>query len=290
LFESFKESVERSRHDEFEKRRRDAERELEKQKALRIKEVKERRQREKREREEQERILREEEERAAREAEEKAARDEKKREEFLALKAIREEERQKALEIQALQERRAEEAAKRRADAKAAGVPIRGAGFERSDSNPRSAPAPLPLVGAKMGWREKEKLRAEGKEAPSTRTESPAGRPSPMGRGPAMERQDSNDRPIASSSGGPPRLNLAGGKPSWRDREAAKASSGGDTPPPSNRVPSGGVPLSRGRSGRGEESDTPGPTRQAPPASSADSLKPTAAPGKFVPPHLRNKK
>lgn len=302
FYESFRESVVERRHDEFEKRRRDAEKELEKQIALRRKEFRERKIREKREREEQERILREEEERAAREAEEKAARDEKKRQEFQELKAIREKERQEALEIAALQERRAEEAARRRAEAKAA-PPVRSAAFERGDSSDRRAPLPLsersdssdrrpplPLTGAKLGWREKEKLRAEGKEIPAPgRSESPRARPSPMtersdssdrrgplplaersdssdrrpplplagaklgwrekeklrgegkevpapgrsespmargppvGRATAMERTDSNERPS-----GPPRLALAGGKPSWRDREAAKHA-GGDT-------------------------------------------------------------
>jgi len=152
---------------------------------LRRKEFRERKIREKREREEQERILREEEERAAREAEEKAARDEKKRQEFQELKAIRDKERQEASEIAALQERRAEEAARRRAEAKAA-PPVRGAAFERGDSSDRRAPilypnevtlataTTLPLTGAKLGWREKEKLRAEGKEIPAPgRSESP---------------------------------------------------------------------------------------------------------------------
>ena len=267
FYDSFRESVVERRHDEFEKRRRDAEKELEKQMEQRRKEFRDRKIREKRERQEQERILREEEERAAKEAEEKAARDEKKRQEFQELKAIRDKERQEALEMAALQERRAEEAAKRRAEAKAAG-PIRGAApLERSDSSDRRPP--LPLAGAKMGWREKEKLRAEGKEVPSAaRNESPVAAPS---RAPVMDRTDSNDR-----SSGPPRLALAAGKPSWRDREAAKA--GG--------APSGGVPLSRGRSGRGEE-ESPAPTPA--PAPAGDSLRPSGASGKFVPPHLRNK-
>jgi translation initiation factor 3 subunit A len=278
FYESFRESVHERRHDEFEKRRRDAERELEKQIALRRKEFKERKIREKREREEQERILREEEERAAKEAEEKAARDEKKRQEFQELKAIREKERQEALEMAALQERRAEEAAKRRAESKLAG-PTRGAAMmERSDSNDRRAP--LPLAGAKAGgWREKERLRAEGKEPPApARNESPMARASPMGRAEPMERTDSSERPS-----GPPRLALAGGKPSWRDREAAKVA-GGEAPP---RVPSSeGAPLSRGRSGRGEDSRDEART---PPAPSSDSLKPSGTAGKFVPPHLRNR-
>jgi translation initiation factor 3 subunit A len=283
FYESFRESVHERRHDEFEKRRRDAERELEKQIALRKREFRERKLREKKEREERERILREEEERAAKEAEEKAARDEKKRQELAELKAVREKERKEAMEIAALQERRAEEAAKRRAESKLA-APTRGPVMERSESSDRRAP--LPLVGVKAGgWREKERLRAEGKEQPAPpRNESPMARASPMGRAEPMERNDSSERPS-----GPPRLALAGGKPSWREREAAKAAgagpgAGGEAP---QRVPSsGGDPLARGRSGRDEDSrEEP----RAPPAQSGDALKPSGSAGKFVPPHLRNR-
>jgi translation initiation factor 3 subunit A len=72
----------------------------------------------------------------------------------------------------------------------------------------------------------------------ATRTESPMGRAAPM------ERTDPNDRPS-----GPPRLNLAGGKPSWRDREAAKGAAGDSASGSSPAGPSsGGAPLSRGRS------------------------------------------
>lgn len=291
FYESFRESVHERRHDEFEKRRRDAEKELERAINTRRSEFRARKAREKKEREEQERILREEEERAAREAEEKAARDEKKKIEFQQLKAIREKERQEALEMAALQERRAEEAARRRAEEKAkAGGSLRGAvPMERTSSSSASADRrpPLPLAGAKAGgWREKEKLRGTGPDGPSApRNESPAARASPMGRAapPAMERTDSNDRPAA---GGPPRLALAGNKPTWREREAAKA--GGE---PGQRVPSsGGAPLSRGRSGRGEDRHDDAPAPAPTPASkSGDTLKPSGATGKFVPPHLRNK-
>ena len=185
----------------------------------------------------------------------------------------------------ALQARRAEEAEKRRAEAKAAprGPPP---AMERTGSSGAVRP-PLPLAGAKLGWREKEKLRAEGKEVPTTRTESPMARAAPASRAPQMERTDSNDRPAAT---GPPRIALAGGKPSWRDREAAKANSGESAgPPPSARAPSssGGAPLSRGRSGRGDEGRDGSPAPAAAP--SGDGLKPSGAPGRFVPPHLRNK-
>jgi translation initiation factor 3 subunit A len=303
-YESYRSSVVERRKDEFEMRRRNAEKELEKAMALRRKEFRDRKTREKKEREERERQLREEEERAAKEAEEKAARDEKKRQEFAELKAIREKERQEALEMAAKQAAREEEATRRRAEAKAS-ARTQPPAMERGGSQAGGAVRPpLPLAGAKLGWREKERLRAEGKEVPSERTESPMARASPMGRAAPIERTDSNERPAersyeraerpterASAAGGPPRLALAGGKPSWRDREAAKAGGSGpsvDAPAPTNRAASGGAPLFRGRSGRGEEErrdDAPPPAA----APAADSLRPSGAAGKFVPPHLRNK-
>lgn len=45
---------------------------------------------------------------------------------------------------------------------------------------------------------------------------------------PTVGRIDSNDRP----AGGPPRLNLAGNKPSWREREAQRQASGSSAGPP----------------------------------------------------------
>jgi translation initiation factor 3 subunit A len=294
-YESFRKSVVERRHDEFEKRRRDAERELEKQITLRKKEYRERKARERREREEQERLLREEEERAEREAAEKAAREEKKRAEFQELKAIRERERQEALETAALQARRAEDAEARRKlekEQRATGrLPTR-APPERSDSTDRRPP--LPLAGAKLGWREKEALRAAGGDIPPAarnismeRTDSNdrTGGPPRISR--PMERTDSNDK-----SSGPPRLALAGNKPTWREREAAKAASGNgdssqDAPPPGPRPSAGGVPISRGRSGRSDmdRDGSPAPSATGP----SETLKPSGAPGKWVPRHLRDK-
>ncbi|TVY44140.1 Eukaryotic translation initiation factor 3 subunit A [Lachnellula subtilissima] len=281
-YESFRETIVERRRDEFERSRRKAEKDLQDQMDARRKEFRARKAREKRELEEQDRILREEEERAAREAEEKAARDEQKRKEFAELKATREKERSEALAIAELQERRATEAAARRQEARTA-VPSRGVALDRGESGSGSGAVrpPLPLAGAKLGWREKERLRSEGKEVPGpTRTESPAARASPMGRpAPApMERTDSNDRPAER---GPPRLALSGGKPSWREREAAKGTSGGEPAAPS-RVP---PPMDRGRSRRDDERDE----SPAPAPAAGDSLKPSGTAGKFVPPHLRNK-
>jgi translation initiation factor 3 subunit A len=286
VYESFRESVVERRHDEFEKRRRDAERELEKQIALRKKEYRERKARERREREEQERILREEEERAEREAAEKAAREERKRAEFQELKAQREKERQEALEIAALQERRAEEAQARRKAEKekaAAGPPSRTIP-DRSES--RDRPPPL-FQGTKPSWREKEALRAAGGDVPPpARTASPMERTDSNPRvSRPMERTDSNERPS-----GPPRIALAANKPSWRDREAAKASSGGDSrdaPPPTPRSSAGGLPLARGRSGRSENERDGSPAPA--PSGTTETLKPSGAPGKWIPRHLRDK-
>ncbi|KAG4025745.1 hypothetical protein MFRU_051g00100 [Monilinia fructicola] len=255
FYESFRDDIAERRHEEFDKRRRDAEKELEKQIAQRRKEFKERKIREKREREEHERKLREEEERAQREKLEKDEREEKRKAEFAELKALREKERLEALETAARQDRIAEEAAKRRADEKARGSvrsTLESTGERR---------APLALAGAKLGWREKERLRAEGKEVPSDASSSPSAPPT-------------RAEPPAASSGGPPRLALAGNKPSWREREAAKAATGGGRPE---------RPAAREErpAAREERPTAPAATK------SSESLKPSGGAGKFVPPHLR---
>lgn len=296
-YETFRKDVVARRHDEFEKRRKDAEKELEKQMNARRKEFRERKLREKREREEQDRILREEEERAAKEAEEKAIREERKRAEYAELKAVREKERQEALELAALQERRAEEAMARKKAERSAGIPSRAPVMERNDSNPSSAAPPRLIPGAKGGWREKEAARLAAGGAPNVPDAAPARTASPAA-------------PPAGESSGRPRLNLAprsdsrhessdrsaparqplplvgknGEKPSWRERDAARAASG-EVPPP--RAAAGGAPLSRGRSGRGDEERSESPA--AAPAASGESLKPSGAPGKWVPRHLRDK-
>jgi translation initiation factor 3 subunit A len=296
IYESFRKETVARRHDEFEKRRRDAERELEKQIALRKKEHRERKARERREREEQERLLKEEEERAQREAEEKAAREEKRRAEFAEIKAQRDKERKEAEEMARLQARRAEEAEARRKAAKATGpsiLPTRSAAPERSESGDRRPP--LPLAGAKMGWREKEALRAAGQEVPSDRTASPADRADSNGRpaGPPrisrpLERTESSDAPTAS---GPPRLSLAGNKPTWREREAARAAGGaapaGDAPAPSAPA---SLPTARGREPeRNHSPAAPAAASPAPAGPPAEPLKASGAPGKYVPRHLRDK-
>lgn len=268
LYESFRDSLHERRRDEFEKRRRDAERELEKQIAQRKKEYRDRKLREKREREEKERELREAEERAAREKEEQRLRDEAKKAEMAKHKEQREKERQEMLEKAALQQRREEEALARRKAEKEKNA-LRGP--ERSET-PEGGRRP-PVFGAGR-WRERETSKTP--DAP------------PPARGPPMERTESGERPS-----GPPRLQLAGGnKPSWRDREAARNAAGGPPTtandsalpvPPSRSFSSRGATMDRGGSGRGDEE------RKQSPAPPAEPLQSSRAPGKWVPPHLRNK-
>jgi translation initiation factor 3 subunit A len=270
LYEGFRDSLHERRRDEFEKRRRDAERELEKQIAGRKKEVRDRRLREKREREERERELQEAEERAAREKEEQRVRDEARKAELAKLKEQREKERQEMLEKAALQQRREEEAlARRKAEKEKPSIPIRGAP-ERSEA-PLEGRRP-PVIGSGK-WREREPSRPT-EDAPPSRSAAP------------MERTDSSDR-----SAGPPRLQLSGNKPSWREREAARASSGSpaggagesENGPPPRGFASRGSPMDRSSSNREE------PARKESPAPPAEPLQSSRAPGKWVPPHMRNK-
>ncbi|KAM0562174.1 hypothetical protein ACHAPJ_002619 [Fusarium lateritium] len=269
-YEEFRDSLHERRRDEFEKRRRDAERELEKQITQRKKEVRDRRLREKREREEKERELREAEERAAHEKEEQRVREEARKEELAKLKEQREKERQEMLEKAALQQRREDEALARRKAERA-----QPGGFSRGPERTETPEGRRPPVFGTGKWREREAANRDAGDAP------------PPARAPPAERSDSNDRP---SSGGPPRLNLAGGKPSWREREAARQSTGGSgadaesSAPPPRFAPRGGAPpLDRSGSGRGDDDRKPSP---APPAESAPASR-TA--GKWVPPHMRNK-
>ncbi|KAI0431441.1 hypothetical protein F5Y09DRAFT_304913 [Xylaria sp. FL1042] len=279
-YEPFRKSLHDRRRDEFEKRQRDAERELERQINIRKKEYRERKLREKREREERERALREAEERAAKEKEEQERRREQQRADLAKLKEQREKERQETLERAAMQARREEEAmARKQAEKESARLGPRRdpLSMERTDSRDRPAGAPrLNLAGqtGKPSWRDRDASRGV---APPSDSNGPS-RPTP----PSMERTDSRDRPSGDRPSGdrpsgdrpsgdrpsgPPRLNLQGqgGKPSWREREAAKAA-GGSAPP----EPAGSA------------------KNDAPPAS-GESLKPSGAPGKWVPRHLREK-
>ena len=128
-------------------------------------------------------------------------------------------------------------------------------------------------------WRDREASRGADGAAPPAAERPPAPAAS---RGPPMERTDSNERPS-----GPPRLNLAGNRPSWRDREAAKAAGGAaperDANAPAPRTFSGrGPPMTRTDSGRGENG------RDESPAPPKDSLTASGAPGKYVPKFRRD--
>lgn len=261
FFQEFRADLHERRRDEFERRRRDAEKELDRQIAARKKEHRERKIREKREREEEERLAREAEEAAEREREEKARRDEQKREELALRKEQMERDRQDALEKAALQQRREEEAlARRKAERESAARP------ERSDpfSGGGGARPRLNLPGG-GGWREREAAKAAqggGDATPPGRSSTP------------MERADSREAPREApreATREAPRLNLAGGKPSWRDRQAAKEAAGGSS-------------MSRSDSGKGEESRAERPRPEQPPA---EPLKPSGGQGRWVPPHLR---
>lgn len=265
MYEEFRRSLHERRRDEFEKRRKDAERELEKQIAARKKEVRGRKLREKREREERERQLRETEERAAREKDEQRLREEARKAELATLKEKREKERQDMLEKAALQQRREEEAlARRKAEKKALAVPAR---TETSEGR-------RPPVSGPNSWRERDASRnAESSAAPRA--------------GLAMERSGSNDHPSG------PRLQLTSSKPGWRERKAARAAATGGgagggaengPPGPGGRtLGSRAPPIDRSGSGRGENGQT---GSAAPPT---ETLQSSRAPGKWVPPHLRNK-
>jgi translation initiation factor 3 subunit A len=271
LYEDFRSSLHERRRDEFEKRRRDAERELEKQIAARKKEFRDRKLREKREQEEKERELQEAEERAAREKEEQRLRDEARKAELTKLKEQRDKERQEMLEKAALQQRREEEALARRKAEKGLSAPP-----TRTESEVRKPPT----VGG-GSWRERE---ASKNAAAAATADAPESRPSPLG-----ERSDSNER-----SSGPPRLQLAGNKPSWREREAAKgpASSSDNAPPAPSAsrgfgAPRGSSPMDRGENGR-TSSPAPAPAPAPASAPQAETL-PSRTAGKWVPPHMRNK-
>ncbi|KAI4869488.1 hypothetical protein F4820DRAFT_406755 [Hypoxylon rubiginosum] len=268
-YESFRKSLHDRRRDEFEKRQRDAERELNKQIEARKKEYRERKLREKREREEKERALREAEERAENDKKEQEKRAEERRLELARLKEQRDRERQEGLEKAALQARREEEAmARRRAERETERVPVRreAVAMDRTDSNDRPSGAPrIPLVGTKPSWREREASKtAAPVSAPAPAAAAAAGSNGPSRTSTPMERTDSNDRPF--------RLNLQGNKPSWREREAAKAAGGGQSAP--------------------RESASPAPAPAPAPAANetpSETLKPSGAPGKWVPRHRQNK-
>ncbi|KAI5868009.1 eukaryotic translation initiation factor 3 subunit A [Durotheca rogersii] len=274
FYESFRKSLHDRRRDEFEKRQRDAERELEKQITARKKEYRERKLREKREREEKERALREAEERAEKEKQEQEKRAEQRRIESARQKEQREKERQEALEKAALQARREEEAmARKQAEKEKERLPPRreADAMDRTASNDRPLGAPrVNIAGLKPSWRDRDTSKN------ATAGSTPTGSGIPSRTGTPLERTDSNERPS-----GAPRLNLAGKQPSWRERQAAKAQGA-----------AGASTDSRDAAPVPAPAPAPTPAQapaQVPAQASGGPLKPSGAPGKYVPRHLRDK-
>jgi translation initiation factor 3 subunit A len=237
IYGNFVDTVKSNRKAEFEKRSRAAQKELEAKKAARVKEFKERFAREKREREEAERREREEEERAAAEAEAKAAEDEAKRARMAEEKAKRDEERKSVF--------------------------------------------PQPLTYTLLIYYrvldEKARIQREREEAAEAKLQA---RKTGGLRSEVPDRTFSRGAPAPAAepeSRGPPRLALAGGKPSWRDRMAAK-DAGGDAPAaPAAQPEPVAAPVAAA-------APAPAPAPAAAPTPAAE-----AAPvrGGYVPPHLR---
>ncbi|KAI4720357.1 hypothetical protein E4T48_03338 [Aureobasidium sp. EXF-10727] len=199
-YEKFKRNVTEQRHAEFEKRRKVAERELNQKMEQRRREVKERMAREKQEAEEAEARAREQEEREAREAEEKERADAEKRERM---------EREKQERIKSREYVPTE--------------PVRSTITTAllTDHHREAAAA---AEKQRQREEEAERRRAERKQAPPVAAAGPDRWSRSNAPAPA--------EPVAASAGGPPRLALAGNKPTWREREAAKAAQGGASPAP----------------------------------------------------------
>jgi len=295
-YQRFIADVREQRRSEFDKRKKAAEKELQAKMASRVKEVKEQRARERKAREEQERLEREAEAKAMAEEEAKAREEEERRQRMLEEKQKREEERRYVT----------------------SSFPHLQNPLSELSTDPRTRK--LDEIAARQRQREEEaeaKLLAKKKGFTSNAPERPVSRDLPA-----------EQAPPAIGSGGPPRLNLTGGKPSWRDREAARSSS--QTPsasaepeaapapapapkrtgyvPPAMRRGEDGSPAppaagwrAREGSGRGreprEESPATGPSRFGPSGrtgSFRDSgermrTQSPATGGKFVPPALRGR-
>lgn len=223
-YQSFVNEVKQSRRAEFEKRSKIAQKELEQKKAKRVQEIKERIAKEKREREETEQREREEREREEAEREAKEQAEAERREKLLAEKAAR--------------------------DAERAYVPASQCHFIAANENSSELAEKARLQRQRED--EAEARRAAKKTAPFSR-DAPV-RDAPVRDVPAREQP-------SPAAGGPPRLALAGNKPTWREREAMKAA--GQLPPTETAAP---APVSA----------APAPAAEEAPRRSG-----------YVPPHLR---
>ena len=202
-YETFHKDLKERRHDEFEKRRKAADREYQNAIEKRKRDHREHKAREQREQQEAYRRAREEEERLAREAEEHAAAEEERKRVQAEARAKREEERRYNSTNSTPHSHTYLTSLNRKFDEKAA--------LQRQKED--EAEAKLEA---------KKKALASGSRIPdrtvSTRPE-------------ALARTESSERPAASS--GPPRLALAGNKPTWREREAVRKAqeAAGSVPP-----------------------------------------------------------
>ncbi|SCZ90957.1 BZ3500_MvSof-1268-A1-R1_Chr1-3g02420 [Microbotryum saponariae] len=242
-------------------------------------EEEQRREQEKAERAERERAAaeaqREEEEREAAEKAAIEARQRQMEEEAEAARAAalaeRKAEREKDLETVRLRQQREEEALARRQNRQPSGPPPVGS----AEWKAARAPPPVPVVAASSG-------------APSERPRlnlAPRTAPVPAANGGAPPAAAAASSPAAEPTrpSGPPRLvGVGGDKPSWREREAARAASGGAptgpptsaTPPPQQQAASGPPQVGGGKWTRRAtgEAPTEGAARQ-----SSGSYRPPAA-------------
>ncbi|KAK4904280.1 eukaryotic translation initiation factor 3 subunit A, partial [Elasticomyces elasticus] len=273
-FEQFKHDITEERHADFEKRRRDAERDLNKKMDQRRTEVRAQRAAERRRVQEEERVRREEEERMAREAEEEERAAEEKRIKDEETKADAERRRQERMESARKQMEREEEAERKRMERKqqasTAAPPSR---FDRAPDRaaerpsfaassrapaseeraPESRGPPKIAVAGKIGWREREAMKARG-EIPADAAPAPAPSASPAPSA-APAAQPAAERAPAEESAAPKRSGYI--PPALRGK-APDADSA--PPPPSAPTRDAGEKwIPRPRDGGRSESPAAGP-------------------------------
>ncbi|KAK5676209.1 eukaryotic translation initiation factor 3 subunit A [Elasticomyces elasticus] len=306
-FEQFKHDITEERHADFEKRRRDAERDLNKKMDQRRTEVRAQRAAERRRVQEEERVRREEEERMAREAEEEERAAEEKRIKDEETKADAERRRQERMESARKQMEREEEAERKRMERKqqasTAAPPSR---FDRAPDRaaerpsfaassrapaseeraPESRGPPKIAVAGKIGWREREAMKARG-EIPADAAPAPAPSASPAPSA-APAAQPAAERAPAEDSAAPKRSGYI--PPALR----GKAPDADSAPPPSAPTRDAGEKWTpRPRDGGRSESPAAGPPaeRWAPrsrPAEGERKESPAApAGGRYQPPASR---
>ncbi|KAI9796728.1 MAG: eukaryotic translation initiation factor 3 subunit A [Sarcosagium campestre] len=212
VYESFRNDVRERRHEEFEANRKAAAKELQKQMDKRRKEFRDKKALEKRQREERERAEKEEEERIAREEEERIAKEEETRQKLAEQKAIRDAERKY-------------EAPGR--------FGIFGSNIEANGQTRK-----LDEAAAKQRQREEE---VEARRKAAKQEPRAAERPTIPILERAAPRSESGERPRI--------LALAGqtGKPSWRERDAARARGEHTAGTPAAAAPAAAAPANAAR-------------------------------------------